>query len=261
MSMRLAAIAFVGGAGLQLRQMGRTPDWFLTWFTTPLTTLALVAVLLHAGRADLAPAAVLAPVLMGLWSESLFVGGEVITTDRRAGRMDPLLAAPAPFAAQHIGRMAMVSASSLALVPLAWLPGSILLGAPVTVAHPAVFAAALVLTAFAMCGTATLMSCLFVLARSARTVQNALSYPFFVLGGVLVPVSLLPSWVELPASLFFLSWSGELLRDALTAAHVDDVGWRLAALGALALACWALAGAALERTLRSARHTGEVGHA
>ncbi|MCR8671352.1 ABC transporter permease [Agrococcus sp. HG114] len=261
MSPRVAAIAFVGGALLQLRQMGRTPDWFLAWCTTPLTTLALVALLMHAGRPDLAPAAVLAPVLMGMWSESLYVGGEVISVDRRAGRMDALLAAPAPFAAQHLGRMAMVSASSLALVPLAWVPGSLLLGRAVPVAHPALFAAALLLTAFAMCGMATLMSCVFVLARSARTVQNALSYPFFVLGGVLVPVSLLPAWVELPSSLFFLSWSGDLLRDALSATDVEAAGWRLAALAGLALGCWAIGCAALARTLRVARRTGEVGHA
>lgn len=261
MSARGATIAFAGGARLQLRQMGRTPDAFLAWCTTPLTASALVAVLVHAGRADLAPHAVLAPVLMGLWVEALYVGGEVVAAERRAGRMDALLAAPASFAAQHLGRIATVSACSLAIVPLAWVPGSLLLGAPVPVAHPLLLAATLLLTAFAMCGTATLMSCVFVLARSARTVQNALSYPFFVLGGVLVPVSLLPAWVELPSSLFFLSWSSDLLRDALTAPVVDEIGWRLTVLAGLSLACWAAALLALGRTLRTARRTGRVGHA
>lgn len=261
MSARAATVAFAGGARLQLHEMGRSPDSFLAWFTTPLTTAALVAVLLHAGRPDLAPYAVLAPVLMGLWVEALYVGGEVIAAERRAGRMDALLAAPGSFAAQHLGRIATVSASSLAIAPLAWLPGSLLLGAPVPIAHPLLLLATLLLTAFAMCGTATLMSCVFVLARSARAVQNALSYPFFVLGGVLVPVTLLPAWVELPASLFFLSWSSDLLRDALTAPVVDGAGWRLAVLAGLGLVCWAIALLALDRTLRTARRTGRVGHA
>lgn len=261
MSPRVAAIAFAGGARLQLLQMGRTPDWFLAWCTTPLTTLALVAVLLSAGRGDLAPYAVLAPVLMGMWAEALFVGGDVIAVDRRSGRMDALLAAPAPFAAQHLGRMATVAASSLVTLPLAWAPGSLLIGRPVPIAHPMLFAASLLLTALAMCATATLMSCVFVLTRSARTVQNALSYPFFVLGGVLVPVSLLPVWVQLPASLFFLSWSSDLLRDAMTAEAVHDASVRLAILGGLALAGWVIAWLALDRTLAAARRTGEVGHA
>ena len=112
-----------------------------------------------------------------------------------------------------------------------------------------------------MCATATLMSCGFVLARSAGSVRNALSYPFFVLGGVLVPVSLLPAWVEVPASLFFLSWSSDLLRDAVGAPVVDAAGWRLAALAGLALGCWAIALLALSRTLLRARASGEVGHA
>lgn len=261
MTAGFAAVAFAGGARLQLREMGRSPDSFLAWFTTPLTTCALMAVLLHAGRADLAPYAVLAPVLMGLWVEALYVGGEVIAAERRGGRMDALLAAPGSFAAQHLGRIATVSASSLMIAPLAWVPGSLVLGAPVPIAHPLLLVATLLLTAVAMCGTATLMSCVFVLARSARAVQNALSYPFFVLGGVLVPVSLLPAWVEPPASLFFLSWSSDLLRDAVAAPAVEAVGWRLAALTGLALACWAVALPALAGTLRAARRTGEVGHA
>ncbi|MFA4841794.1 MAG: hypothetical protein WC580_08810, partial [Agrococcus sp.] len=159
---RAATIAFAGGARLQLRAMGRNPDAFLAWLTTPLTVCALVAVLLHAGRPDLAPYAVLAPVLMGLWVEALYVGGEVVAADRRAGRMDALLAAPGSFAAQHLGRIATVSVSSLAIAPLAWLPGSVLLGAPVPIAHPLLLAATLLLTVFAMCATATLMSCVFV---------------------------------------------------------------------------------------------------
>lgn len=261
MNGRAAAIAFGGGARLQLRQLGRSPDGFLAWCTTPLTTLALMAVLLHAGREDLAPHALLAPVLMGMWAEALHVGGEVIAVERRSGRMDALLAAPAPFAAQHLGRMAAVSASSLAAVPLAWVPGSLLLGSAVPIGHPVLFATTLLLTAFAMCATATLMSCGFVLARSAGSVRNALSYPFFVLGGVLVPVSLLPAWVEVPASMFFLSWSSDLLRDAVGSPVVDAAGWRLAALAGLALGCWAIALLALSRTLLRARASGEVGHA
>jgi len=69
-----------------------------------------------------------------------------------------------------------------------------------------------------------------VLARSARIFQNSLSYPFYVLGGVLVPVALLPGWLQPLTRVVFVSWSADLLRDSLSAAPIADPTLRLAAV-------------------------------
>lgn len=246
---------------MQLRQMRTTPDWLLPWCTTPLSVVALVAIFQHADRAELAPWAVLAPALMGLWSAALLISGEVIEQDRAHGRLEALLATPGSFAAQHLGRMLAVTLSSLGLLPLAWGVGSVMLGDLIAVPHPWLLGATLALTAVAMCAVGTLMSCVFVLARSARTFQNSLSYPFFVLGGVLVPVALLPAWLHAPASLFFLSWSSDLMRDALDAAWPVDAWSRLGAIAGLGAATWALSALALRWTLVRARRDGSLDRA
>src|SRR4029079_2495697 len=93
-------------------------------------------------------------------------------------------------------------------------------GIGVDVRHPWVFAATLVCTGLAMAGTASVMSGLFVLTRGARSYQTSLSAVFYVLGGAIVPVSVLPGWLRALARLVFLSWASDLLRASLSPARV-----------------------------------------
>ena len=53
------------------------------------------------------------------------------------------------------------------------------------------------------------MATVFVLARTAMLFTNALGYPFYILGGVLVPVAFLPGWLRPVSRLVFLSWSSD----------------------------------------------------
>ena len=112
---------------------------------------------------------------------------------------------------------------------------------------------------FAVAGTALIMASLFVLTRSARTFQNSLSYPFYVLGGVLVPVSYLPDWLRPLSSGVFLSWSADLLRASLAPAPVHRLAFRLAMIVLLGLAGLALGRLALGRILDRLRTSGELG--
>ncbi len=103
--------------------------------------------------------------------------------------------------------------------------------------HPVVFGSTLVAAAFAMSGTAVVMAAVFALARSSRIFQQSLTYPFYVLGGILVPVSFLPVWVRPFSRLVFLSWTADLLRASLSPEAVTDVGPRIGAV--VALGWWA----------------------
>jgi ABC-2 type transport system permease protein len=63
-----------------------------------------------------------------------------------------------------------------------------------------------------------------------------MNYPFYLLGGVLVPLSFLPFWIRPAGRLIFLSWSADLLRDSLRAGPVDNVALRYAVVLGLGLA-------------------------
>lgn len=251
---------FAAGWMMQRRSMRKNPDWSLDLYVAPLQTAVFVTVFLAAGRADLTAYGVLAPALISLFHMSLGVSGEIISRERENGSLEGLLAAPGRFDLLLLGRMSLVSAVSLLTLGEAWAVGWLLTGEPLHLAHPAWFAATVAVTVVAMTGWAGVMAAVFVLARSVRTFQNALSYPFFVLGGVLVPVALLPEPVQPVARLVFLSWSSDLLRDTLEPGAVPAPLARLAVVALLGAAGFVVSNRLLRRTVRRVRTTGSLSH-
>lgn len=252
---------YAAGWRMQLQGMRGNPDWFLTLFLAPLQTVVFVTIFQHAGRGDLTAYGVLAPALIALWGLSLQTSGELITAERENGSLEGLLAATGRFDLMMLGRISAVTALSLVAFVECWLTGWLLTGQLLPLAHPLVFAAAVLVSAWAMTGWAGVMASVFVLARSARTFQNSLSYPFYVLGGVLVPVALLPEWLQPLTRVVFLSWSSDLLRDSLTPGPVDSPVLPLVVVAVLGLAGYALSHHLLRRALARVRTTGSLAHA
>lgn len=243
-------------------QLLRRSFWQLNMLVSaPLFTLIFLAITRHAGRPDLASYAVLAPALIVLWRVALVIAGEIIDRDRANGALELLVAAPARFAGVVTGQIGAVVLLGLAGFGESWLAAWLGFGVLVPIRHPAAFLATLVATALAMAGTASMMSALFVLTRSARAFTNSLSYPFYILGGVMVPVSFLPGWLEPVSRVVFLSWSSDLLRDALSPRGVPDLLPRLGVVLLLGLAGYAAGLALQRRAVDRLRRTGAVGHA
>jgi ABC-2 type transport system permease protein len=244
---------------LQGRMMLSSRDYWVDLVRAPLLAVVFLALVRHSGRADLIANGLLAPVLMAVWSMALLISGEIVDADRWLGTLEPLVAAPVPFGRVVGGRVLFTTAVSLVTALEVWLVA--VLGFRITpqVHHPAVFALALLATAAATAGAASLMAALFVATRTARTFQNSLSYPFLLLGGVFVPVGSLPAWTHAPARLIYLSWSSDLLRDAMDPAAVTGVAWRLGMILGLGAALLALGRLILRRVLRLVREAGTLG--
>ncbi len=250
--------AFLGAVRMQLSYAWRTPDAVQVWVTAPLLTIVLLGITESAGRRDLAGYALVAPTLMSLWTAALLTAGELITQERDLGTLESLVAAPPPLALVIAGRLcATVLLGALSFAE-AWLVAGLLFGRWLTVPHPTVAAACLLATVVAMAGTASILSPLFTVLPSARIIQNTLSYPFYVLGGVLVPVEFLPGWVRPASRLVFLSWSADLLRDSLSAPPVRDAVARLAVVLVLGLAAYAVGVWLLHRALARVRRLGTL---
>ena len=245
---------------LQLRIVRSDPDYLMPLVTVPLFSITFLAIVRQAGRDDLTGYALMAPVLIALWQLSLLDSGEVIAEDRWQGVLEAVIAAPANIAVVVVARVLAVSGLSLVAFVEVWLVARLVFGVAIEIHHPLVFALTLAASVLAMSGTALIMAALFVLARSARTFQNSLSYPFYVLGGVLVPVSFLPDWLEPLSSGVFLSWSADLLRDSLAAGSVSDVPARVAMILALGAAGAAVGGVLLRLILRRVRTTGSLAY-
>jgi ABC-2 type transport system permease protein len=246
------------GFRIQLVFYRHHPDMFIPLLTAPLYTIIFLLVVRHGGRADLSSYAVIAPVFMTLWWFALFHGGLVISTDRWESTIEALFAAPTPFPLVIFGRILAITTVGLLSFVEVWVVARYLLRIPVTVHHPGLLVLTLLVTAFAMASTALLMAGLFVLTRSAVTFANSASFPFYVLGGILVPVAFLPGWIQPVSKLVFLSWSSDLLRASLAAGPATSVPIRVGMVLLLGGAGLAGGAAMLVKILHRVRDTGEL---
>lgn len=246
------------GFGVQAAFYRRNPNELIPLLTAPLFTVIFTMIVRHGGRADLTAYAVIAPFFMTLWWLVIFHSGNIIETERRSGTLELLAAAPATFGLVIAGRIAAVMALGLASFAEVWVFAVYGLRVTVVVHHPWLLAATLALTAVAMACTGLLFAGLFVLARAAVTFSNSLSYPFYVLGGIIVPITFLPFWLRPVSRLIFLSWSADMLRSSLAAAPASGAPLGLTMIGVLAVGALLLGVAMLRRILRRVRSTGEL---
>ncbi|MDT8912746.1 ABC transporter permease [Amycolatopsis sp. PS_44_ISF1] len=254
-------IRHLGSAFLvQCRLARRQPDMLQVLVTTPLFTFVILAFTEAAHRPDLAAYGVVAPTLMALWTFALSTAGNIITDDRMLGTLEGQLAAPSSLFVTVLGRMCAVLLIGLAVFAEAWLTAGLTFGRWLAVPHPGVLAACVLVTGVATAGTASLLASLFVLTPSARTVQNTLTYPFYLLSGVLVPIGFLPDWLQPLARVVFLYWSADLLRDSLATPAVLDVLPRLGVMLGLGAVGYAVGMALLHRVVQHARRAGTLSH-
>ncbi len=249
---------FRAGFWLQLRVLRAHPDALIPLFTAPLFTIIFLAIVRQGGRHDLQPDALMAPILMSLWWFALFQGGNLITEDRWEGVLEWVLAVPVGFASVILGRIGAIMCFGLLTFFEVWGIGEALFGVGVPFHHPLELALTLVATVFAMAGAAVAFAAVFVLTRNAYTFGNSASFPFYVLGGVFVPVAILPRWIRPVSSAIFMSLSADLLRASLLPAAVDSFWGRLGMVVLLGAISFLVGRAVLSVVLRRMRVTGEL---
>lgn len=248
-----------GAVRLQYRIVTADRSYLNEIVANPFFAVIFLGVIKAANRDDLTTFALVAPVLITLWGMALEISGDVVDYDRSAGILEEVVATPTPLSLVVFGRVFTVSALSLVAVAETWLVARLGFGVTVTIEHPVLLLATLVATCFAMTGTALVMASAFVLARSARTYQNTLNYPIYLLSGVLVPISFLPAWLRPFSRCLFLSWSADLLRSALRTGPVDGAVVGLAMIVLLGAAGLVAGVMLLSRVLERVRHLGTLG--
>jgi ABC-2 type transport system permease protein len=252
---------FCVGMRFQVSQMRASYGDLVSLITLSLFTLAFLAIVVEAGRGDLAAYAILGSTLITVWNTALYVSGEFVESDRVSGTLEALAAAPASLAALIAGRIATTTAVSFLGLAQSVLVARVAFGIEIDVHHWAVLTLTVGCTAIAMTGTATVIAGLFVLSRATRMLRNSLSYPLYILGGTLVPIALLPGWLQPASKLVFLSWAADLLRDCMRPPDVADVPFRLAMILLLGGCGFAVGAVTISRVVRRLRRLGTVSYA
>jgi len=229
------------GAGIRLQAalIRGAPAQLLVLVTAPLFSAIFLSLAVSEGATARVAAAVIGPGLMSLWLIALSIAATFLSEERFGGRLELFLSTPASLSLVVLGRILAVSVASMLAFAESWLVARYGFGVVVPVRHPGLVVIALLITALSSSFTATLLSSAFVLSRILHVYQNSLSYPVYILGGVVVPLSGLPGWLQPVSRVIYLSWCADLLRNALEAVRPQDVGLDIGmglGLGALALA-------------------------
>jgi ABC-2 type transport system permease protein len=256
--MRAAVQAFAAAVRLQLAELRRAPAQFLVLLTTPLLTAVFLSVALQSRSPAALRASLVAPGVMALWLVGVDIAGSAVGNERVQGTLQLMIATPASPVAVVLGRVTTVLVVGLAAFVESGLVAFAGFGVRVDVHAPGLLVAAAAACFVSTAATATLLSCLFVLSRRVVHVQNLLTYPVYILGGVLVPLSLMPAWVAVTGRAVYLSWSSDLMRATLTAGPVPDALWKLLAVLGLGGATFAVAVVAMRRVVDKVRRSGAL---
>ncbi len=227
--------------------------------THPVYTLVFMAVFVHVGRTDLAPYAIVAPLLMGVFSMAIFVASELVARERDEQVLEISVICPAPFWVVIFARILVITAISLVGVIESWAIVRFVFGVSIEIHHAWLFAAVMTLTALASAGTALIAAAFFCLAYEVRTFQNSITFPLFLFSGILVPVSVFPDWLEPISRIVFLYWSASLLRDAMQPGLPQGVLLALFALLGLGFGSVLLGGVLISRMVDHLRREGRLG--
>jgi ABC-2 type transport system permease protein len=152
--------------------------------------------------------------LMGMWSSTLFGSGGAIQFQRWQGTLEIVVAAPPPFFLTMLPLTLATASIGLYSVVGTLFWGIVLFDVPFDIQHPFLFALALPATTAALGLLGLVMASTFVLYRQATAFSNLLEYPVWLVSGLLIPISLLPGWVEPISWLLAPTWGVRAVRDS-----------------------------------------------
>jgi ABC-2 type transport system permease protein len=152
--------------------------------------------------------------LMGIWSSVLFGSGGAIQWQRWQGTLEVAIAAPARFVLILLPMTLSTSVIGLYSLSATLLWGKLFFGVPFELERPLLFVLAVPATVIGLGFLGLVLASTFVLYRNATALSNLLEYPVWLATGLLVPLSLLPSWSRPIGWVLAPTWGIRALRDA-----------------------------------------------
>lgn len=154
--------------------------------------------------------------LIGAGSAVVYGAAEAIFMQRYTGTLETAVAAPAPYLAQVIGLSLAPVGLAVYSFGVAALIGVVRLGRIPELPYPGALMAGIAATIIAFLALGFLMASAYVLSRQAMEISNFLEYPFWILGGLLIPGYALPDVLHTAGLILSpLMWSTDAIDAAL----------------------------------------------
>jgi ABC-2 type transport system permease protein len=192
----------------------------------------------------------LGAAVMGIWTATSVSAGSALQRERWHGTLELLVAAPAHFSLVVLP-LGLASASIgvyCMAATLFW--GRVIFGIDLVIEQPLLFLLAIPATILSIGALGFVLAVAFARYRAAWALGAMSEYPVWLICGFLVPLTLLPGWVQPLSWALAPTWGMNAIRDAATGSSaLPDI--------AMCFVLWAAYVAigvlATERVLRSAR--------
>jgi ABC-2 type transport system permease protein len=176
--------------------------------------------------------------VLGIWSSTLFGSGGAISWQRWQGTLELLVAAPPPLILIVVPLTIATSTIGIYSLTATLLWGRLLFHIPFHLVHPWLFALALPSVVIGLGLLGLLIASSFVLYRAANALANMLEFPIALITGLMVPLAILPGWLQPVSWALAPTWGVRAIRRA---ALGGDAPFAIAMCLALGLAYVAIA--------------------
>jgi ABC-2 type transport system permease protein len=216
-----------------------TLSWFFLLTTTvmPVLIATIAYYMFQAGqRPGTLFYASLGSAVYGIWSATLFGSGGALQWQRWQGTLEVIVSTPAPFMLVLLPLTLATSTIGLYSLGSTLFWGWAVFGIPFQIDQPLAFVVAVPATILGLGLLGLVLASTFVLYRHANALSNMLEWPVLLVTGMLVPLSLLPTWSNWIAWILAPTWGVQGIREAaLGGTPWPDIGMTIA-LGAVYLA-------------------------
>jgi ABC-2 type transport system permease protein len=253
---RLATTATVAFAAATVQiKTQQHPSNVIQGVVQPSSFLLIAVLARRTGAIDVSTAA-LGAALVAIWTATIWSAGSILRAERWQGTLSQIMSRPTGLGTVLVGKTAGATLRSTLFIAVTISVTALALGDPIRIARPVPFLAALAAVLVSAVTLGLLLSSLFVLTRAAGRISEVLMYPVFILGGLLVPVALLPGWLQPLSTVVSLRWGGELLKASALGSGQSAKAWLALALTTAVYGV--LARASFSRVLTRARQEGTL---
>ncbi|MEV8099080.1 ABC transporter permease [Kitasatospora sp. NPDC085879] len=206
----MSTAVLLRSAQLHMREVRSSPSIAVIGLVQPAAVQTVLLASGDRGDAAHATALVTGTTLLSLWSTTIWSAGMLLSREIRFGTLTSLLARPTDLRLIIAGKALGAGTTALALSTAVSAAVPTALGYHLRVADPLLLLATALLALASAAAVGTLLAGLFITSRSAGRIAEALLFPVFLLSGALVPLNILPSWLQWPSTLLDLRWLHDL---------------------------------------------------
>lgn len=219
--------AVAAGFRQQAIQFFADPQWIIPSLISPFLMTMVMIFISSGGTAIEGPVvlqAVLGGGVLGMWASSLFSSSSSVSFDRINGTFEPMLGSGTRIVYVLAGRSLWSTLIGLMNAFIVFLIAELMFGAGLSLARPFLFFLTVLMTMLSLATVGLLISSLFVLTRKGGTISTILEYPLYVFSGALVPITMLPGWMQPLSYALGPSWGVDAMKYAALPIHEGLAG-------------------------------------